>query len=208
MVHKKSALFIALFAVASMTLIGAPSTLAVAMDGERTGMTDEQKQAVTDRKTALQEKIATMKQERTAKLETKRLEVCEKRQQKINTIVARGTEQNKKQLAVFQKIEEKVKQFYTAKELSSDGYAAALADADTKEASAVAAIETAAETTFDCATTDAANPGSAIKEAMTSRHAALKEYRASIKNLILVVKKANGEQKATTPAATNEESEQ
>jgi hypothetical protein len=208
MVHKKSALFIALFAVASMTLIGVPSTLAVAMDGERTGMTDEQKQAVTDRKAALQEKIATMKQERTAKLEAKRLEVCEKRQQKINTIVAHGTEQNKKQLAVFQKIEEKVKQFYITKELSSDGYASALADADAKEAAAVAAIETAAETTFDCATTDAANPGSAIKEAMTSRHAALKEYRTSIKNLILVVKKANSEQKATTPAATNEESEQ
>lgn len=204
MVHKKSVLLVALLAVANGALLSTPSTLAVAIDGERTGMNEEQRQVVTEHKAALQEKIATMKEARTAKLDAKRLEICEKRQQNINNIVTRGTEQNKRQLATFQKIEENVKQFYTTKGLSSDTYANALADADAKESAAVATIEAATETTFDCNTTDAAMPGSAIKEVMSSRHAALKDYRISIKNLILVVKKANSEQKATTSTRTKE----
>lgn len=208
MIRKSIILSVALFAVIGITMLGS-QTLAKAMDGGRTGMSSTQNKVVTDKKTEIQQKLATMKAARTVKLEAKRLEVCQQRQQKINDIVAQGAEQNTKQLAVFQKIEANVKQFYIDKQLSSDGYLAAVANADSAEANAVAAIEVSIETTFDCITTDSTNPGSIIKEAMTTRHSALQAYRTAVKDLIVVVKKANGEQKATdTTTTTNSTKEQ
>lgn len=201
MIRKSIILSVALFAVIGITMLGS-QTLAKAMDGGRTGMSPTQNKVVTDKKTEIQQKLATMKAARTVKLEAKRLEVCQQRQQKINDIVAQGAEQNTKQLAVFQKIEANVKQFYIDKKLSSDGYLAAVANADAAEANAVAAIEVSIETTFDCTTTDGTNPGSIVKEAMTTRHSALQAYRTAVKDLIVVVKKANGEQKATDMTTT------
>ena len=201
MIRKKIILLVVIFAIMGVTMLGT-QTLAKAMDGGRTGMTPAQNQVVTDKKAEIQQRLTTMKEARTVKLEAKRLEVCQQRQQKINDIVAHGTEQSTKQLAVFQKIEANVKQFYIDKKLSSDGYLAAVASADSAEANAVAAIEVSTETTFGCTSTDSTNPGSIIKEAMTTRHSTLAAYRTAIKDLILVVKKANGEQKTTTDTTT------
>jgi len=174
------------------------------MENDRSEMDDRQKQRVEDHKTELKDRFAEQKEKRTEKLESKRLETCQKRQDKINSIGTKSTEQNKKHLAVFQKIEQNVKNFYVSKNLSAEGYDAAVAAADEKEAIAVANVETSAEVSFDCATTDGAKPGSAIKELMTSRHAALKEYRTAIKNLIQVVKKAHSDSKPTTEPAKPE----
>lgn len=202
-------MFVALFAVMGIMMLGT-QTLAKAMNSGRAGMSSAQNQVVTDKKAEIQQKFTTMKEARTTKLETKRLEVCQQRQQKINDIVAKGAEKNTKQLAVFQKIEANVIQFYVDKKLSSDGYLTAAAKADAAEANAVAAIEVSTEMTFDCKTANGDNPGSIIKEAMTTRHSALAVYRTAIKDLIVVVKKANGEQKATdtTTPSTNDTKEQ
>lgn len=209
MIRKKIILFVALFAVMGITMLGT-QTLAKAMNGGRTGMSRTQNQTVTDRKAEIQQRLTNMKEARTVRLEAKRLEVCQQRQQKINDIVAHGTEQNIKQLAVFQKIEANIKQFYIDKKLSSDAYDGVVANADIAEANAVAAIEASTETTFDCASTDSTNPGSIIKEAMTTRHSSLAAYRTAIKDLIVIVKKANGEQKTTdtTTPSTNDTKEQ
>lgn len=197
MTHQKVILSSIVLAIA-LTVTAGGSTLTRGMEGGRTGMPEAQKEQVEQRKAAIAERIDAKKAEITERLADKRLAACEKRQGHINTIFTKATEQNKKQLAVFQKIEENVKAFYASKNLTAEGYDAAIANADDKEAVAVAAIEASAETTFDCSTTDAAKPGSAIKEAMTSRHAALKDYRTAIKDLILVVKKHNGQQVETT----------
>ncbi len=204
MIPKKITLLLAAVIAITVTMFGGQA-MAKAMNGGRAGMSAAQAQAVADRKAAIQQKITSMKQERVAKLDAKRLAVCQQRQQKINDIFAQGTTQNTKQLAVFQQIEANVKQFYLDKKLSSPDYAAALAAADAAESNAVAAIEVAASTTFSCSTTDPTNPGSVIKEVMTTRHTALAAYRTAIKNLILVVRKANGQQttsNTTSPSST------
>src|SRR5450759_500550 len=121
MIRKKIILFVAFFAVIGVTMLGT-QTLAKAMNGGRTGMSPAQNQVVTDKKAEIQQRLTNMKEARTVKLEAKRLEVCQRRQQKINDIVAHGAEQNTKQLAVFQKIEANVKQFYIDKKLSSNAY--------------------------------------------------------------------------------------
>lgn len=214
MTHKKLMLFGAFVAVAGMVSVGSvalahdgtahetkPHTVAVETEAETkttddtltAKMTETQRQKVEQRKTELKQRLETVKAERATKLADKRLQVCEKRQERINNIFDKATERNTKHLAVIQKIEEKVKAFYVAKNLTSEGYDAAVEKADAAEAAAVAAIETSETATFDCASTDGANPGSAIKTAMQARHSALKDYRTAVKDLILVVKKHNGQ---------------
>lgn len=215
MTYKLSILSAALLATIAVGVFSSSSS-AITESGEKrtemseqhTGMTTAQHQRIEEKKAALQERTDAMKANATKRLETKRLEVCEKRQTKINEIVSRGATQNTKQLAVFQKIEARVIQFATDKNITSDEITAAIAAADEKEAAAIAAIDAAKATTFDCSTTDGANPGSAIKQAMTTRHAALKEYRTSIKDLIVAVKQANNDTEATdatTDATKTEE---
>lgn len=218
MIHKKTIIVAAIFAAIGITMFGTQTLAkdmdvgredmspAKHMDGVRDDMSPAENEDVMDKKIEIEQRLTTMKEAHTEKLDTKRLEVCQQRQEKINDIVAHGVEQNTKQLAVFQKIEANVKQFYIDKNLSVDTYAAAVATADDAKASAVASIEASAETTFDCTTTDGANPGSIIKEVMTTRHSSLAAYRTAIKNLILVVKKANSQEKTTdtAPSSTSE----
>lgn len=203
MSHKKMLLVAAFVAVAGSASLSA-STQARSLEGGSVGMSEAQKQKVEERKTEIKERIETAKTERTEKLATKKLEICEKRQDRINKLFENATERNKKQLAVFQKIEEKVKAFYTSKNITAEGYDAAVVNADEKEAAAVAAIEASSETSFDCTTTDAAKPGAGLKTAMQERHAALKDYRTAIKDLILVVKKHNGQNRTGSSDTTTE----
>lgn len=207
MTHKKSILLSAVFAIAGVLTVSSP-TLAQGLNGGRDAMTAEQQALVEERKTAIKTRLETMKTERQEKLDTRRLAACEKRQEKINNIFTKATEQNKKHLAVFQKIEEKVKQFYVDKNLSAEGYDAAVTLADEREAAAVAAIETSVESTFDCTTADGAKPGGAIKEAAKTRREAIKEYRTAVKDLILVVKKHHGQQRNTDTSTETEGGEQ
>ncbi len=177
---------------------------------QNTELSETQMQQVAEKKAEFKSKIETVKSERIEKLATKNLEKCEKRQERINKLVEKSTERSTKHLAVFQKIEDKVKAFYVKKNLTVVGYELAVANADAKEAAAIAAIETSNEVTFDCASTDAAKPGAEIKAAMETRHAALKDYRTAIKDLILVVKQHNGQNRDRSDNAasgTREETE-
>lgn len=205
MAHNKLVLTAAFVAVASSATLGGavfahggghhhPANAVVNDTSTETTLTDTQKQRVEERKAEIKQRVEAKRAEASAKLADKRLEACEKRQAKVNSIFTKATERNEKHLAVFQKIEERVKAFYVDRGLSADGYETAVANADEKEAAAVAAIEASNEVTFDCASADATKPGAAIKEAMQARHAALKDYRTAVKDLILVVKKHHGQQ--------------
>lgn len=207
MTHKKSLLFAAVFALLGVTAVANPASAEMHEQHKQrpaSMLSEEQKQRVETRKTELQQKLTTAREARQNNLEGKRLAACEKRSSSINRILSHGTDQSRKHLGVFQKIEERVKQFYINKNLSNDGYDAAVATADEKEAAAIAAIETSTETTFDCANADGAKPGDAVRELMKTRHQALKEYRTAIKELILVVKKGHGKQQSTTEPAETE----
>lgn len=201
MTHRKTILLGAVIAAVGLATFGTPKLAqAVDVDQTTTGMHDEQRQSVDDRKAAIEQRLEALKGERGAKLAAKRLEICEKRQSRINASITQSTDRGTKQLAVFQKIEERVKQFYVNKNLSSDSYDAAVAVADEKKIAAIAAMEVSGEVNFDCAATSSTKPGNVIKEAMSTRHTALKDYRTAIKNLILVVKKAHNQQQKDSSA--------
>ncbi len=205
MTHKRSLIFATVFSLVGVLALGTSAyahddAMDHSHDTMTTTKTDRQssvKERAETEKQALRERFEAAKESRMNKLEDKRLATCEKRSAKINSIIQKGAEQSAKHLAVFQKIEEKVKKFYVDKNRSADGYDAAVANADAKEAAAIAAIEASTELKFDCENADGAKPGDAVKELMKTRHAALKEYRTAVKDLIQVVKKADSTKTTT-----------
>lgn len=155
---------------------------------------------VDERKAEILERVEAKRAEVTEKLDQKRLEVCEKRASKINNIVTRSAASSERHLSVFQKIAERTQAFYADKQLTTDNYDQLVATVEEKEAEAAAAIEAAKEVTFDCAEQDAKKVGTTVRDLMKAQHAALKEYRTAIKDLIVGVKQA-----AKTAEETSEE---
>ena len=157
----------------------------------------EQEKRIQTRKAELIEKFKAKQEKRKEKLAGKRLEVCQKRQDRINTLLEKSGERGKNKLTLFQRIEAKVKKFYESKGLVSADYSAAVAVANEKETRAVAAIDAMAVQEFNCDKTDGAKPGGVIREAVTARRDAMKDYRTAIKDLIDVVRQALKSSKST-----------
>jgi hypothetical protein len=164
----------------------------------------QHKAAVSQRLQAVRAKVAAMKADHKAKLADKRLEVCNKRADKINQIVSNSVEQSRKNLDVFAGIEQRVEDFYTSKQLSVANYDALTTAADQKKADAEAALQVAAETSFSCDQTNPAHPGEIIKTLMQTQHQALKDYRTSVKNLIVAVKHGLASSSDTQKSDTND----
>ncbi len=138
----------------------------------------------------IEKKFEAKKEESKARLEGKRLETCEKREVKINELIQSSSEKAGKKLAVFQKIEAGVQAFYEKKGLSAEGYNAAVANADEKEASAIAAIDAMTGLTYSCDDVDGTKPGQIVASAVQIRRDALKDYKSAVRELIVLVKQA------------------
>lgn len=149
-----------------------------------------QEDRIKERREKLEARIDERRSARKERLQGVRLARCENREQRINTLLSNSVNNGKRHLQVIQKIEEGIKKFYTDKSLSAEGYDAAVATADEKEADAIAALDVLGEVEFDCASADGAKPADTIKSVVHERHAALKAYRTAVKDLLLVVKKA------------------
>lgn len=145
---------------------------------------------IAERRAELEQKFEAKKERIKERLAGKRLELCENREERINSLIQSSAEHAKRKLAVFQKIEQGVKNFYEDKGLSADGYEAAVANADEKEAEAIAAIDAMVGLTFSCDSVDGSNPGSVIRQAAHARHDALQSYKEAVRELILEVKQA------------------
>jgi hypothetical protein len=156
-----------------------------------------QEDRIKERREKLEAKIEERRSARKERLEGVRLARCENREQRINQHLDRSVDNATRHLQVIQKIEEGIKKFYTDKSLTAEGYDAALATADEKEADAIAALEVLKEVEFDCSSADAEKPADAIKNIVHERHDALKAYRTAVKDLLLVVKKSLNDSKTT-----------
>jgi len=162
-------------------------------EADKEAVEKQRKEAIEKQKEELRERVKTAREAVKTKLADARLDICKKRAGTINRIATKSTEQASKHLVTFQKIEQRVKEFYVSKNLTAANYDALVATIDEKEAAAVAAIAVAGETTFNCETTDSTEPGKVVRDLNKSKHDALKEYRLAIKNLIVAVKQATGE---------------
>jgi hypothetical protein len=213
---KISTKFIGLIALAIVVAF-APSSVSFARDGERTSgredtmmsketsdetstesedsMTEtepnnSEHKGVSEKRTELKAKLASLKAERQTKLDANRQKVCEQRAEKINAIIQKRSEMATKNLEVFTKISERVQEFVKTKGYTIENYDALVATINDKKAAAQAAITVNSETTFSCSEADGSDVAKLPRESMTAVRDALQAYRTAIKDLIVQVKPA------------------
>lgn len=143
------------------------------------------------------------------RLEGNRLNFCVKHEDEINTRLGSLGDLVSNMLGKFDAIATRVKSFYTTKVAPThpiSNYPALVADIATNRAAAVTALTNAQNdlTGFTCT---ADNPKGQIRLFRTDMQAvkkALHDYRTSIKNLIVAVKTAIGENGSPEPSASPE----
>jgi hypothetical protein len=155
-----------------------------------------ERQQIESHKSELKDQIQNKLENRQQKLEGRRLAQCENRQKSINELMDKSVVIGKNRLAHIQQVEQRVKDFYTKKSLSSEQYDAAVQAANQAEISASAAIDVMDSTVFDCTKIDGAAPSDSIRTIRSAKHQALDNYRAAVVNLIKVVKDAYSAQQS------------
>ncbi len=163
-------------------------------DDQKTRL-ERQKLRIQERRQKLEAQLQERRAEVKQRLEGRRLAVCENRETRINELLERSVENARRQLGVIQRLEEGIKKFYDDKQLTADGFDAAVANVDSKEADAAAAIDVMAGTTFDCTQADGNKPAGTITSLLQARHEGLSDYRRAVVDLLLVVKKALNDSK-------------
>lgn len=149
---------------------------------------------------------AALKQEKLAEV---KLKVCER---KRDSIVRRSTklaERAQRQLTNFEQKANRVEDFYNnrlvPKGITLDNYDDLLADIEAKKQvvnEATTSAKTSAEN-FDCSSDDPKGQLTNYRIDMQNAIKALKEYRTSIKNLIVAVRTAAAKLATTSATATD-----
>jgi hypothetical protein len=130
-----------------------------------------------------------------ARLDAKKLEMCSKKQDKITSSMQRVSAQGLNQLDVFKKIADRTIAFYKSKGRTVTNYDQLVADVNAKYKAAKTAVDSISTTsTFDCSSDNPKEALSIFRDNHKQKTAALKEYKTSIKNLIVAVKSAQAEQ--------------
>ena len=123
-----------------------------------------------------------------------KLRACQKRQTAITNIMMRIAHRGQKQLDLFSTIAERTETFYTNKGKTLSDYDALVADVAAKKAAAQTMVDTikSTSTTFDCSGDDPKGFVNAFLESLKNEITALKDYKTSVKNLIVGVKSVQG----------------
>jgi len=144
------------------------------------------------------------------KLNEAKLKVCQNKEsaiQKRNSQLAKMAED---MLTKFDGIATKVETYYTSKVVPSGktvpNYNALVADIATKKSAAKTALDKANTdaTAFKCTSDDPKGQLTLFRVDMQAVKSALKDYRTSIKNLIVAVRSATGTAQSTTNSTTNQ----
>jgi|GEM_PF-442840 len=150
----------------------------------------DRKEAIEGRKLEAREMAAEKKAVGQGRLETAKLQVCKNRETAVKNIMSRMSDRGTKQLDVFTKISERTQAFYEEKGNQLANYDALIAELEQKKAAAELAVEALknGSTEFNCDGEDPKGTAAVFKELMKAQNAALKEYKTSVKNLIVGVK--------------------
>lgn len=182
---------------------------------ERAEAANRAAERATEKRHAAQEKAEQAKARAQAKvseakerLEGKKLKACEAREKRIDATMEQMTKRGQAHIAVFTKISDRVQAFYTDKGRTVENYDALVADVQAKKLAAEQAVSGAQSVgeVFSCASDNPKIASAEFRDAHKAQVAALKEYRNSVKNLIVAVKSAQSTQaKADKAGATTNE---
>lgn len=136
------------------------------------------------------------------RLESKRLEACEKRETKINVLIQKLAGHGGRQIEVFNKIAERTQDFAETKGKKPSNYDALVAEVAAKKLAAEQAIANVAAATveFKCDGSDPKGVAQGFKEHLKAKNDALKAYKTAVKNLIVGVKSAQGKSSSSKEA--------
>lgn len=142
------------------------------------------------RREAAKTKLDTHREATKTRLQDAKLRACENRQKAITNTMSRIADRGQKQLDLFSRIAERTQAFYEKKGKTLANYDALVADVAIKKEAAQAAVATAKShgASFDCGGVDPKGAANSFKEHSKTGLAALKEYKTSVKNLIVGVK--------------------
>ena len=173
---------------------------------DRGGLKEADEAKVQERVLELKTKAKSNLAERRAGKETRtaehRQKACEQRKVSINNKVTAFSKSADNILTRFDAVYTRVKDFKTDKKVDVANYDELIAAADAKQAAATEAVAALKETSteFDCTSTDPAQTLATIKAATVDARTALKEYRTSIKNIVVAlaqVQKNSTDQQST-----------
>jgi len=157
-------------------------------------------QAVSDEKKVLSEQKRTEKSK----------EQCEKKSADIVTRMASIAEQGEKQIAVFDKISQKVQEFYSEKNYTVADYTSLLNAVTVSKAAAEKAIGAVSResSSFSCDAEDPKLNVEAFKAAVITKNETLKAYKTSIKDLIVAIKSSATDGDTVAPESSLETEQQ
>lgn len=157
-------------------------------DNQEPKQNEAEKEIIKEKKEVIREQIDTKQSAITEDLNNKTNRLCQERSERINGLLRRSTTQGGKNLKKLQRIEGELRKFVREKQLASQELTVLNSEMKEKERAAVAALEVAQETPFDCATQDASNVGARERTAMFLQQTTLREYRDVIKRYVWAVK--------------------
>ena len=162
--------------------------------------------AVSNRPTAVNSAATNGQTNGEQKLTEAKLKACQNRENAIQTRSKQLTKTAENMLTTFDKIAERVEQYYTAKVVPSGktvaDYDALVADIAAKKQTVQTDLDkaTADATAFSCTGNDPKGQLTQFRTDMQTIKKDLKEYRTAIKNLIVAVRSVTG----TTERSQNE----
>lgn len=130
---------------------------------------------------------------RQEKLSASKLEICKAHEANINNRIARIADRSAKHLELFNQISERTQTYYVNSGRTVVNYDVLLADIATKKASAEQAVADIIATTanFSC---ESENPKIVVEEfklSLTASIQVLRDYRTTVKDLLVAVKTAD-----------------
>lgn len=126
------------------------------------------------------------------RLQDARLRACLRRETAINRTITRVVDRSQKQLDLFSRIDERVREFYGLKGYSLDNFTELANDAQSKQAVARDAVNSLAEydSNFSCASEDPLNTLQQFRLDHRSVVDALTSYRLTLIDLITGIRSA------------------
>jgi len=123
-----------------------------------------------------------------------KLKACQNREKAITNIMSRIADRGQKQLDLFTSIATKTEAFYTEKGKTLSNYNDLVAAVTAKKTAAQSTVDAikSDSVSFNCDGTDPKGAATAFKSALQSEITALKDYKTSVKNLIVGVKSVQG----------------
>lgn len=137
-------------------------------------------------------------------LEAAKLRVCQNREAAINRIMVRMANRAERQSTVFSKIADRVVAFYVQRGRTLDTYSTLVNAVNAKKTAAEAQVTALkSSTTFSCTADNPSGLASAFKDKLRATTAALKDYKTTVKNLIVGVRQAQGQASSNGNANVN-----